>query len=281
MVGLVDAEDPEDFYGLFWSVTEAPDDRRSLFDRVLEPQLERMRSHLRTLESAAIYRADEKVADEVLWELYALARIKDFLVLGLVPPPRHWRQPNGHIELEVTRLVSAAEYVAFFSGIGLSVVERSTFSPFHHEIVSVVADEAAPALTIESFVWPGLAFGELVVSRAGVCVRAANRDLVKNIAEQSTLYDSYWRSYRPTEDLSRGWGSNSQWRTKLRRDYETASAFHFNVDGRWPVEASRDRVESDLTADERIELLTHRCFVRCDKPHGDRFPYDERLSVPR
>jgi hypothetical protein len=277
----VGAELAEDFYGLFWQVTDAPHDRRPLFDHVLEPQLEPARRHLRTLESAALYRPDEPVADEVLWDLYALARVKDFLLLGLAPPPRHWRTTTENIERDVTRLVSLDQYVAFFSGIGLTVVERPAFSPIHHEIVSVVTDEAAPAITIESVAWPGLAFGELIFARAGVRVRASSRDLVTPIAEQSTLYDSYWRSYRPTEDLSRGWGHNSQWRTRLRRDYETASAHHFNVDGNWPVDAPADRSDPDLSTDERIELLIHRCFVRCDKRHDDRFPYDDRLTLAR
>ena len=31
---------------------------------------------------------------------------------------------------------------------------------------------------------------------------------------------------------------------------------------------------------EQGELLVHRCFVRTELPHGDRWPYDERLTVP-
>ena len=33
-------------------------------------------------------------------------------------------------------------------------------------------------------------------------------------------------------DQSVGWGSNSQWGTKFRRDYHFPGEFHFNVDSR-------------------------------------------------
>jgi hypothetical protein len=28
---------------------------------------------------------------------------------------------------------------------------------------------------------------------------------------------------------------------------------------------------------ERLELLRFRCFIRCAKPHDDRWPYDDSL----
>jgi hypothetical protein len=34
----------------------------------------------------------------------------------------------------------------------------------------------------------------------------------------------------------------------------------------------------ELTRDERIELLTNRCFIRCVKPHDDLLPYDDRFQ---
>jgi hypothetical protein len=37
---------------------------------------------------------------------------------------------------------------------------------------------------------------------------------------------------------------------------------------------------SGLTREERVELLTHRCFVRTRKPHDDLHPYSDRLQPP-
>jgi hypothetical protein len=36
-----------------------------------------------------------------------------------------------------------------------------------------------------------------------------------------------------------------------------------------------------LTLAEQIELLTHRCFIHCGKDDINRWPYDDRLSVPK
>jgi hypothetical protein len=123
---------------------------------------------------------------------------------------------------------------------------------------------------LEDELWPGLRFGELIVSRGGAVVRAAPHVLAKSVAETSTLYATYWRSHRPSEDLSRGWGSNSQWNTSFRRDYVTATHHCYNVDGDFdvngvsspplpPVLAAFSHI--DLARDERIALTTHRCVV--------------------
>jgi hypothetical protein len=52
------------------------------------------------------------------------------------------------------------------------------------------------------------------------------------------------------------------------------------VDGhRDPYEARPEReLLGDLTGDERVELLTHRCFVRTHKRHDDRWPYDDTYA---
>jgi hypothetical protein len=123
--------------------------------------------------------------------------------------------------------------------------------------------------------------GDLMFSRAGCTVEAAPEILDPAIAASSRLHWTHRRPRRPTTDLSVGWGSNSQWRTRFRRDYHLGGAFHFNVDGSIDV---RDRdtrrvADPELTTDERIELLTHRCFVRCAKPDDDLWPWDDRYSA--
>jgi hypothetical protein len=114
--------------------------------------------------------------------------------------------------------------------------------------------------------------GPLVIARAGVVAGG----FVKEIAESSTLYWAYYRANRRTEDLSRGWGHNSQWRTALRRDYLLGGIAYYNVDAR-PAGPPHDE---DLTAAEKLELLRHRCFVRCPKRHDDRFPYGDTYREP-
>jgi hypothetical protein len=46
---------------------------------------------------------------------------------------------------------------------------------------------------------------------------------------------------------------------------------HFNVDG---------DDDLDETSADRIELLTHRCFVRTDRPRTDFEPWNDRYSIP-
>ena len=117
----------------------------------------------------------------------------------------------------------------------------------------------------------------------------------KGVAENSPLYFTYWRFRRETRDLSHGWGHNSQWRTRFRRDYVSERCYHYNVDGthalgdsseKPPTAAGKQtsRAESnldDLTTEERIELLVDRCFVRCRKAARDAWPYHDRYTVAR
>jgi hypothetical protein len=101
-------------------------------------------------------------------------------------------------------------------------------------------------------------------------VRAGRARLVKEVAERSTLYWAYARNTRPTDDPSRGWGGNSQWRTAFRRDYALDGRLWYNVGGReHPGGAG-----GDLAPRERDELLRHRCFVTCTGASDDLWPYD-------
>ena len=62
-------------------------------------------------------------------------------------------------------------------------------------------------------------------------------------------------------------GMNSQWGTAFRRDYVDGAAKYFNVDGRLDAGLSNtvsrpNPSREDLEPGERIELHTHRCFIR-------------------
>lgn len=207
---------------------------------------------------------------EDLWRLYALSRVSDAL-----------------IALTATHTRPARAYIAFMAGLGLQRITAepaAPFHPFYHEIVTVTpapATAASPDLAasapiaLTSTHWPGFLCGPLLIARAGVGVTGGTQHLRKEIAETSTLYWCHRRSGRPTQDLSVGWGSNSQWRTAFRRDYCLAGQLHYNVDGQ-----SQPDDDLDLTDPEKTELLRHRCFIVSARTHEDLFPYHLRHMEP-
>lgn len=199
------------------------------------------------------------------WRLYAMSRVCDLLRLSCARRPGY--DPPWDIE------VPLAAYLELMDAFGFQRAEEPRFHPFFHEIVVVEqdADEDAPVRLLAEL-WPAHCLGALLFARAGCRVAAGRRLLNKPIAEGSTLYWAHARNNRPTADLSVGWGGNSQWRTDFRRDYAIDGELFYNVDA---VPGPPDE-EDDLRSEERLELLRHRCFVRCGKPHEDRYPYDQR-----
>ncbi|RFS82052.1 hypothetical protein D0T12_27765 [Actinomadura spongiicola] len=254
--------------------------------------------------------------DEQLWrimKLYALSRVSDQLIESFCPegvPPRGFGVTGGRavIEGSVTHRIrggAGAEgapgwigprrldpagrdvYTRFLTGIGLTPFEHAeAFSPFHHEIFAVVQDPAATSVILEEVLWPGFWFGDLLFSRAGVRVRAPRHLVDASVATSSTLYFTFCRVPRPTNDMSHGWGSNSQWRTSFPRFYSDADGLHLNWDGEVDIGADppvrpADMLDDPAPLDERRELLLHRCFVRSALPEDedDRYPFDDRLSL--
>lgn len=209
-----------------------------------------------------------------LWELYAFSRVSDILLLPY---------QNGTHDGTVwtSPAIGSDERVAFFTALGLERIDKPDFHPFYHEIVTVTqAADASSSITVMDEIWPGFMLDHLLFCRAGVHVRAGREYLLKEIAEGSILYWSSRRKYRPSHDLSQGWGSNSQWRTAFRRDYTNGYDFVYNADGtldaRLPYAYSADEALSD----ERVELLINRCFVRTIKPHNNLFfPYNDTLTT--
>lgn len=249
---------------------------------VVEPWLARARlayrealtSGVDLLVATAVDGPDERCGD-LLWELYALSRVSDVLLTGFQPPGDH---------AGVWPAVSRAEYLRLFTGLGLTPFEDTgTFDPFLHEIVEVEqAEDPDEPVRITEVVWPGMWVGSLLFGRAGVRVRAGARHAERGVADRSPLYWTYLRRYRPTVDLSQGWGHNSQWRTDFRVDLRTAAGDEVNACGREGVDAL-DWTAPRLTPDERRELLRHRCLVRTPTDaaaladSGDFFPFDWRV----
>ncbi|MFJ9779384.1 hypothetical protein ACIRSS_07360 [Amycolatopsis sp. NPDC101161] len=254
------------FRRLYEGLLEHDDCRAYLGDQRSEAA-----DHLAALESL---RKREPVPaagdDEQLWrimKLYGLSRVSDYLI---------------------ERFGGQGEHAEFFSAIGLTPFEHAeSFSPFHHEISAVVQDPSATAVTVEEVLWPGLWFGDLLFSRAGVRVRAPKHLVDATVATTSTLYFTFRRGQRPTSDLSHGWGSNSQWGTSFPRFYSDQDGLHLNWDGEVDIGADPPALragwseEETEPLDERRELLLHRCFVRGPVPAdaSDRYPFDDRLSL--
>jgi hypothetical protein len=231
----------------------------------------------RWLRSLALRQGDPVPAADrhELEQLYALSRVNELLLYGLQPPPRDGR------EKWTGPPVTLQQYRAFVEAMGLSVVTQPDFSPFHYEIVAVeeTADEDHP-IAITETVWPCLMLGPMLFSRAGVKVKGGARFICKEAAESSILHWSHRRRNRETTDLSKGWGSNSQWGTAFRRDYRFGDSFHYNVDGKYDVFEPDPEDPGKLTTAERIELLTHRCFITNAKYNDEEmFPYHDTCKV--
>ena len=198
------------------------------------------------------------LATEDNWRLYALSRVSDTLI--------HQTERTGN----------SGDLELFMLGLGLEPISSLAFHPFFHELFSVAEhpDKLAD-IELTGEAWPGFLCGSLLIARAGVSVSAGASRLKKSVAESSTLYWAYRRSNRPTEDLSMGWGSNSQWRTSFRRDYVFDDRFEYNVD-------ARERLDDGaLTPLQQLELVRHRCFVHSEDPHDDLWPYDIRYNERR
>lgn len=202
-------------------------------------------------------------ADDALIYLFALSRVADLLVTAI----------QGGMPTD--------PFIEFLEFLGFSQIDRGEFHPFFHEIVKVHQSEGSSApIAIDDMLWPGFMFGGLMFLRSGVTIRSGSDHVNKAIAEKSTLYWHHRRKHRRTEDLSLGWGHNSQWSTEYRRDYELSDRYVFNIDQIDRTPAGFD-VGDDLTKEEVVELVRNRCFVQTDKPHQGRFPYDEFFIEPK
>ncbi|MFF7984521.1 hypothetical protein ACFZDK_36325 [Streptomyces sp. NPDC007901] len=272
--------------------TDGPPDGRGLFEAVyahegpgvngavIEPWLGRFGDEYRARIASAVRSAVLAEPDrEALWELYALSRVSDILLLAFQPPGRRpWDGPEQ----------APDEYLGLFTRLGMvPFAESAVFDPFLHEIVEVeqAADPDEP-IAVTAVVWPGLWLGPVLFSRAGVRVRAGTRHAERGVADRAPLYWAHRRRHRPAVDLSHGWGSNSQWRTAFRVDLRLAGTDRLNIaDGDRHIDAvAEDETASLLTPAERRDLLRNRCLLRTpDNPavsplDADLFPFDWRLT---
>lgn len=259
--------------------------RYSLFFDVLTPWIQKAQAAIAEFErfkACLPYARNDRAAQDAMWNLYALSRVNDLLLLSF---------QTARAESKIAT-ITWDEYETFFMQLGFTVVgsdefspffHEAKFSPFYHEIVQVhqSEDDQEPIRVIEHL-WPALRFGDLLFSRSGVEVIGGRKHVIKDVAEQSTLYFTYRRYRRKTSDLSMGWGSNSQWRTDLRRDYRSGNMLVYNADGTNSLNSPRAPAEDrdGLTHEERVELCKNRCFITTSKEDHDLWPYDDHIEEP-
>ncbi|QKW25811.1 hypothetical protein HUT11_06535 [Streptomyces seoulensis] len=294
---------PVDAYELFVALRDhgsAPD----AFETVVTPWLARASpGYPARLAQAAQCLCDDgfdgpaTLREDMSWELYALSRVSDVLLLAQQPPYEAGGEvPWAHRlhPLDQWPALGLEQYLHLFARLGLVAFEETgTFDPFLHEIVEVeqAADPKEPVRVTE-VVWPGLWLGPLLFSRAGVRVRAGARHAERGVADRSPLYWTFLRRHRPTVDESHGWGHNSQWRTGFRLDLRTQAGRRVNADGHQDIddaEGSLGPNEALLTPAERRELVRHRCLLRPPENaaalaadaswEADLYPFDWRLPA--
>ncbi|MDM5181684.1 hypothetical protein PO883_31385 [Massilia sp. DJPM01] len=204
--------------------------------------------------------------------LYCASRLSDVMLL------RFQHGGSGYAGPDIT----SDNYAALFAHLGFRAELPSRFHPFWCEVVEV-SESSGDTIEMTGLLWPALLLGNMMFSRAGVSVSAPAHLLARGIADQSALYWSYWRKNRKTIDLSMGWGSNSQWGTDLRRDFDLGDRYAYNVDGgnkridlRLPLVDDDEQAMDYMDIADRIDFLRNRCLTRSDMPGGSDFwPYDD------
>lgn len=274
---------------LYWALLDADG---PAYSGVLLPWLQDNPGELERLaalgaRTSSAFQLPLAVTLEESWYLYAASRVNGLLLLRFQhgdADGSSWPGPQ----------ISLPEYQTFMGALGLQEVACSSFHPFFHEIVSVdQSDDEDEPISVTAVHWPTLMLGPLLFSRAGVTVRGGTRHVRKDAAEHSTLYWAHRRKNRPHQDLSHGWGHNSQWRTSFRWDLMLDGILTYNaaepdsVDlATWSGDAdtSWDGVspDSQLTIEQRRELLINRCFITMPEPApvGDHWPYSDYLQLP-
>jgi len=206
---------------------------------------------------------------EDLCRLYAIFRVTSSLLLRFQSGRADGTNYPGP-------LITVDQFVRFHEALGFHTEEHDHFHPFYHEIISVnQLPQADAPISLVDYHWPCLMLGEMMFCRAGAVVEGGISHVDRSVAQSSKLFWTYRRKDRPCEDLSHGWGNNSQWRTMMRRDYRSPGSFHFNIDGKYDL---TKRLENDepLTCEEMIELVRHRSMIRTHLEGRDPFPYRYR-----
>lgn len=129
------------------------------------------------------------VNEEESWELYALNRVFDLLILRFQDGGTNadWEGPQ----------ISMDEFLEFTKALGLTSVMPASYSAFYQEIVSVQpSDKPSRAPAITAYRWPCVMLGNLLILRGGVELTAGVDIINPSLAGNTTLYWAYRRKAR-------------------------------------------------------------------------------------
>ena len=223
------------------------------------------------IREAFVKDANFKLAKEDNWELYAFSRLLDLLTL------QFQKDNNADASGNCGPKISIDDYVEILNQLNLSVSFPVEFHPFYCEINE--ASEGINEFKILEHLSPSVKIGNLLIKRAvvNICLNSNNYNL--SLVNSSKIYWTYRRKNRRFQDLSHGWGSNSQWRTELRIDLETEDSYIYNSSAKFDLNNFSEELkielnEQNLKIDEAIELVKNRYFISVKKDDNDLFPYD-------
>lgn len=208
------------YYQLFHSIQEQKEE--SLSSELLENWVKENPEEIRWIKKLSSYSQEDwqNSSSDERCKIYALGRINELALFKL-----------DQLKSSDSFTSSFETYLHFFEKLGLEIKKTNNFHPFFHEIVEAEESQIHREITLKAVHYPILMIGNLLFSRARVSVLLPkgkyNLDCIKN----STLFWAYRRMNRKTEDLSSGWGSNSQWRTEMRIDLETEKQYFYNLKG--------------------------------------------------
>jgi hypothetical protein len=215
------------------------------------------------------------ISQEDNWKLYAFSRVLDLLTLNFQPnngaDESSWLGPK----------ISITEYLDFIGLLGLEIKYQKDFNPFYCEVIEAKAGNEN--FKIETCLFPAIKLKNVIVKRSGVIITVNPKDFNIALINSAKTYWTYRRKNRRYQDLSHGWGHNSQWRTEIRIDIESNDRFIYNEHGTSSLnDVTEELIEKlrqqNLELDEAIELTKNRHFINCIKDDGDLFPYDFRFE---
>lgn len=251
-----------------------------LFNQLLMPWIKENEFH-KFIEQVAQWTADinqiDNLPNEVIWSLYALSRVLDILTF-------RFQYNVGEVVDPHDPKITLEEYVTFAQSMGLTVRHITKYHPFDCEIVKAECGEPSFSLLEPRF--PALMLNNLIIKRGGVILAMNPSEYRIDLMNNATIYWAYWRQCRPSQDQSRGWGSNSQWRTDFRFDFECENGFLYNAQGKINIstvneEASEELRHYDISFAEARELTKYRHFITCTKKDDDLYPYKYKLLEPK
>jgi len=241
----------------------------SVHEEILLPWVEQNGAEIYWLDKFANRpaRPIPKASDYDLYRLYGLSRIVQLLEYAFQPESEkevYWKCP-----------LSLESYLDFAVRIGLRPVFDLPFHPFYHETVVVSGLSSDGGVHIQQELWPPTFLGKMLFHRGGCVVTGAKGLVEPGIADRTTVYWADTRKYCPRADLGDGWGHNSQWLTRFRRDYLLDGVYHYNADGKKPITPETpDTTDDTLTFEQRMELLRHRRFVTAIPENEGHYPYE-------